>query len=132
VYLAYGREVDDPGQGWKTGTDEDMVLPPTGSLIFFIIRSLFTKIYDNSCRASQVQGKPLDISSMVHAGSVTLQFVQLADLSNYVFLLLVSEPEVVTPASPKKARGIGDGNGAESKFKVDEYLSTLEFSSGLS
>jgi len=90
------------------------------------------KLMRNFCCALQVQGKPLDISSVVHAGSVTLQFVQLADLSNYVFILLVSEPEVVTPASPKKARGTGDGSGAESKFKVDEYLSMLEFSSGLS
>ena len=131
MYLAYGREVDDPGQGWETGTDEDMVLPPTGSFISFIVRSFCDETYGNSCCASQVQGKPLDISSVVHAGSVTLQFVQLADLSDYVFLLLVSEPEVVAPASPKKARGTGNGSGAESKFKVDEYLSMLEFSSAL-
>lgn len=55
--------------------------------------------------------------------------MQLADLSDYVFLLLASEPEVVAPASPTKARGNGGGSGAESKSKVDEYLSTLEFSS---
>ena len=78
----------------------------------------------------QVQGKPLDISSVIHPGRVTLQFVQLADLSNYVFLLLVSEPEGTAPASPRKAGGSGGrGSATESKSKVDEYLSTLEFSS---
>lgn len=79
--------------------------------------------------ACQVQGKPLDISSVIHPGRVTLQFVQLADLSNYVFLLLVSEPGVVNPASPRKASGTGGGGDAESKSKVDKYLSQLEFSS---
>jgi hypothetical protein len=78
----------------------------------------------------QVQGKPLDISSVVHPGRVTLQFVQLADLSNYVFLLLVSEPVTVSSASPRKAGG--SGGGAESKSKVDKYLSRLEFSSSSS
>jgi hypothetical protein len=82
---------------------------------------------------SQIQGKPLDISSVIHPGRVTLQFVQLADLSNYVFLLLVSEPEVAAPASPKKVGGSGGGKSvAESKSKVDEYLSMLEFSSASS
>jgi len=78
-----------------------------------------------------VQGKPLDISSVIHPGRVTLQFVQLADLSNYVFLLLVSEPEGTASASPRKAGGSSGGRGSvtESKSKVDEYLSTLEFSS---
>ena len=71
----------------------------------------------------------MDISSVIHPGRVTLQFVQLADLSNYVFLLLVSEPEVAAAASPRKAGGTRGGSGAESKSKVDEYLSTLEFSS---
>jgi len=129
VYLAHRREVDDPGQGWGTGTDQDLVLPPTGSFVFAIIHSVCVKI----CYASQIQGKPLDISSVIHPGRVTLQFVQLADLSNYVFLLLVSEPEVATPASSRKAGGSGGKGGvAESKSKVDEYLSMLEFSSASS
>lgn len=71
----------------------------------------------------------MDISSVMHPGTVTLQFVQLADLSDYVFLLLVTESDVVVaPASPTKSSGRG-GGGAESKSKVDEYLSTLEFAS---
>jgi len=78
-----------------------------------------------------VQGKPLDISSVIHPGRVTLQFVQLADLSNYVFLLVVSEPEVGAPAS-RKASGTRGGSGTESRSKLDEYLSTLEFSSASS
>ena len=77
----------------------------------------------------QVQGKPLDISSVIHPGRVTLQFVQLADLSNYVFLLLVSEPGVAGPTSPRKTGGAAGGSGAGSKTKEDEYLSRLEFSS---
>ena len=129
MYLAHRREVDDSSQGWETGANEDLVLPPIGSFIFFITRSLCARAPDNFRRASQVRGKPLDISSVVHAGRVTLHFVQLADLSNYVFTLLVSEPEVVAPPSPTKARGTGSGSGAESKSKVDEYLSTLEFPS---
>ncbi|KAF9648696.1 hypothetical protein BDM02DRAFT_3115020 [Thelephora ganbajun] len=76
-----------------------------------------------------VQGKPLDISSVIHPGRVTLQFVQLADLSNYAFLLLVSEPDVVTLPPLRKVVGTGDVSGAESKSKVDEYLSRLEFPS---
>ena len=95
---------------------------------FFLIATFFRVGASDNLRASQVQGKPLDISSVVHPGRVTLHFVQLADLSDYVFLLLASEPEAVAPASPTKARGTGGGNGAESKSKVDEYLSSLEFS----
>lgn len=88
---------------------------------------------DNFYYALQVQGKPLDISSVIHPGRVTLQFVQLADLSNYVFLLLVSEPGVTTLSPPRNVGGSGGGgNVAESKTKVDEYLSTLAFSSSLS
>lgn len=76
-----------------------------------------------------IQGKPLDISSVIHPGRVTLQFVQLSDLSSYVFLLLVSEPGAVGTISPRKAGGIGSGGGSESRSKVDKYLSRLEFTS---
>lgn len=95
------------------------------------VRAVLTS--DNFCYTSQVQGKPLDISSVIHPGRVTLQFVQLADLSNYVFLLLVSEPEVAAPASSRNVGGsAGGGSATESKSKVDEYLSMLEFSSASS
>lgn len=100
---------------------------------FFLSPSRSVLTCDHFCHTSQVQGKPLDISSVIHPGRVTLQFVQLADLSNYVFLLLVSEPEIAAPASPRKAGGSGgEGSATESKSKVDEYLSMLEFSSASS
>ena len=134
MHLANRREVDGPGQGWGAGTDKDLVLPPTGSFIFSITRSFGVRnSHSFCCTTLQIQGKPLDISSVIHPGRVTLQFVQLADLSNYVFLLLVSEPEGAVPASLRKVGGSGGGGtAAESKSKVDEYLSLLEFPSASS
>jgi len=112
----------------RTWFSHQLVRLSSSSPVRYVLRLLWLLF---SC-ASQVQGKPLDISSVIHPGRVTLQFVQLADLSNYVFLLLVSEPGVIAPASLRKAGGNGGGNGTESKSRVDEYLSRLEFSSASS
>ena len=114
----------------KTWFSHQLVRLPSTSSLRYALKLLVAFVF---C-TSQVQGKPLDISSVIHPGRITLQFVQLADLSNYVFLLLVSQPGVVAPASLRKVvgSGSGSGSGTESKSKVDEYLSRLEFSSASS
>jgi len=100
---------------------------PTGGKLMIQIKSGKPEQTKTWFSHQLIQGKPLDISSVIHPGRVTIQFVQLADLSSYVFLLLVSEPEVAAPGFPRRAGGTRGGGGGESKSRVDEYLSMLEF-----